>query len=152
LLLTGDFCKLSETLKMKSTVKKSLKEGVQSSVLALLTTVLAFVVSWILGEIICGIFNINEESETALVIFIMLINLINAVACFFICRKYYKSIWYVPVLSNVMGIIIAVTEPDIWKGSLWIVLCCGWLLSLATALVGSYSGKNRGKSLKRIGV
>ncbi len=131
---------------MKSTIKKSLKEGVKSSVFALLTTFLAFVVSWIAGEIICAVFQINEESETALVIFIMLINLINAVACFFICRKYHKSFWYVPVLCNVMGIIIAITEQDIWKGSLWIVLCSGWLLSLAAALAGSYSGKNREKT------
>ena len=126
---------------MKSTGKKSLLKGIPSWGLALLTMVLAFVVLMIVGDIIAGIFKISEENTAAELVFYILYNLIIAAGCFFICRQDYKSVWYVPVLCNVVGILSAIVEPNFWISSLWIVICSGWILSLVAAFAGSYFGK-----------
>jgi len=126
---------------MKRAGKKSLLGGIPSWGLALLTVVLAFVVLMIVGDIIAAIFKISDENVVAELIFYMLYNLIIAAGCFFICRQDYKSIWYVPVLCNVVGIISAIVESTFWKSSLWMVICGGWILSLAAALLGYYRGK-----------
>jgi hypothetical protein len=126
---------------MKRTGKKSLLSGIPSWALALLTVVLAFVVLMIVGDIVAAIFKISDENVAAELIFYMLYNLIIATGCFFICRQDYKSIWYVPFLCNMVGIFSAIVERNFWVSSLWIVICGGWILSLAAALAGSYLGK-----------
>ena len=126
---------------MKSTGKNSFLKGVPSWGLALITMVLAFIVLMIVGDIIAAVFKISDENSTAELIFYMLYNLIIAAGCFFICRQDYKSVWYVPVLCNVVGIFSAIVEPNFWISSLWIVICGGWILSLAAALAGAYFGK-----------
>ena len=131
---------------MKRAGKKSLLGGIPSWGLALLTVVLAFVVLMIVGDIIAAIFKISDENVVAELIFYMLYNLIIAAGCFFICRQDYKSIWYVPVLCNVVGIISAIVESTFWKSSLWMVICGGWILSLAAALLGSYLGKKENRN------
>lgn len=132
---------------MKSKSKKSLLTGIPSWGLALLTMVLAFFVLMIVGDFIAAIFKISDESKTAELIFYMLYNLIIATGCFFICLQDYKSIWYVSVLCNVVGIFSAIVETTFWKSSIWIVICGGWILSMATALLGSYLGKKREETL-----
>ena len=131
---------------MKRAGKKSLLSGIPSWGLALLTMVLAFVVLMIVGDIIAVIFKISDDNLEAELIFYMLYNLIIAAGCFFICRQDYKSIWYVPVLCNVVGIIAAIVESTFWKSSLWMVICGGWILSLAAALLGSYLGKKENRN------
>jgi len=56
-------------------------------------------------------------------------------------RQNPKSIWYVPILCNIIGIISAIVEPTFWKGSLWIVICSGWALSIITSIIGALIGK-----------
>ena len=105
----------------------------------LLTLFLAFVVLMVVGDIIASILKLSEgEGE---LVFYILYNLIIACGCFFICKQNPESIWYVPVICNILGIISAIVEPNFWKGSLWIVICSGWFLSLGAALVGYYLGK-----------
>lgn len=128
---------------MKSTGKKTLLMDVPSWGLALLTMVLAFVVLMILSDIIVIIFKISDDSTAAELTFYILYNLIIAAGCFFICRKDYKSVWYVPVLCNLPGIFSALAEPNFWISSLWIIICSGWIVSLATAFAGSYLGKKK---------
>ena len=130
---------------MKRTGKKSLLEGIPAWRLALMILVLAFVVLMIVGDLIAAIFNLSDENVAAELVFYMLYNLIIAAGCFIICRQDYKSIWYVPVLCNVVGISSAIVEPTFWVSSLWIVICGGWVLSLAAAFAGSYLGKKREK-------
>lgn len=132
---------------MKRTGKKSLLSGIPSWGLALLTLVLAFVVLMIVGDIIAVIFKISDENAAAELVFYLFYNLIIAAGCFFICRQDYKSIWYVPVLCNAVGIISAIVESTFWKSSLWMVICGGWILSLAAALLGAYLGKKREQKL-----
>jgi hypothetical protein len=98
--------------------------------------VLAFVVLMIVGDIIAAIFKISDDNIGAELSFYMLYSLIIAAGCFLICRQDYKSVWYVPVLCNVVGIFSAIGEPNFWISSLWIVICSGWVLLLAAAFVG----------------
>jgi len=111
--------------------------GIPSWGLALLTMLLAFVVLMVVSDIISGIFKIPEGKGD--LVFYILYNLIIAGGCFFICRQNPKSIMYVPVLCNIIGIISAIVEPTFWIGSLWIVICGGWVLSIITSLIGALS-------------
>ena len=114
--------------------------GIPSWGLALLTMFLAFVVLMVVGDILTAIFKITERNGVDLA-FYMLYNLIIAGGCFYICRQNPKSIFYVPVLCNIIGIISSIVEPTFWSGSLWIVICGGWALSVTTALIGATIGK-----------
>jgi hypothetical protein len=107
--------------------------------LALLTMLLAFVVLMVVGGIIAAIFRIPESNNSDWVLYTFY-NLIIAAGCFFICRQNPKSIWYVPVLCNIIGIISAIIEPNFWISSLWIVICSGWVLSI----IAAYTGARRG--------
>ncbi len=126
---------------MKLKGKKSLFGGIPSWGLALLTMIMAFVGLMIVSDIVAAIFKISDENEEAELIFYLMYNLIIAVGCFLICRQDYKSIWYVPILCNVIGIFSAFVEKTFWHSSLWIMICGGWILSLAASLAGYYLGK-----------
>lgn len=104
--------------------KKQNLWGIPSWGLALLTMVLAFVVLMIVGDILTAIFKIPESNGVDLAFYI-LYNLIIAGGCFYICRQNPKSIFYVPVLCNIVGIISSIVEPTFWSGSLWMVICGG---------------------------
>ena len=129
---------LNETLIQKG--KKSGLAGIPSWGLALLTMFLAFVVLMIVSDIVGVIFRI-PESDAADLVFYILYNLIIAGGCFFICRQNPKSIWYVPVLCNIIGIISAIIERNFWISSLWIVICSGWMLSIIASISGAWIGK-----------
>ncbi|MCW8810734.1 MAG: hypothetical protein OQJ93_13220 [Ignavibacteriaceae bacterium] len=64
-----------------------------------------------------------------------------ATVCFFICRNDPSSVWYVPILCNVGGIISAFVEPNFWITSMWIFICSGWILSVISAIIGAILGK-----------
>jgi hypothetical protein len=115
--------------------------GFPSWGLALLTMFLAFVVLMIVGDIIAAVFRISEDN--AGLVFYILYNLIIAAGCFFIVRLDPKSIWYVPVLCNIIGIISAIVEPNFWISSLWIVICGGWVLSIIAAVIGMFTKRRK---------
>jgi hypothetical protein len=115
--------------------------GIPSWGLALLTMFLAFVVLMVVSDIIAGIFKIPEGKGD--LVFYILYNLIIAGGCFFICRQNPKSIIYVPVLCNIIGIISAIVEPTFWIGSLWIVICGGWVLSIILSIIGARLGSKK---------
>jgi len=116
--------------------------GIPGWVLALLTMLLAFFVLMFVGSFIAELFDIPDDSAAEWV-FYMLYNLIIAGGCYFICRHNPKSIWYVPVLSNLIGIISAIYEPNFWISSLWIVICGGWVLSIIASIWGARTGIKR---------
>ena len=126
---------------MKTKRRKSFLTGIPSWGLALLTMLLAFVFLMIVGDIIAAIFKIPEGKGD--LVFYILYNLIIIGGCFFICRQNPKSILYVPILCNIIGIISAIVEPTFWKGSLWIVICSGWVLSIITSIIGARMGKRK---------
>ncbi len=116
--------------------------GIPSWGLALLTMFLAFVVLMVVGDIIVAIFKIPESNNDVLVFYI-LYNLVIAGGCFYICRQNPKSIWYVPVLCNIIGIISAIIEQNFWISSLWIVICSGWVLSIIASILGALIGRKK---------
>ena len=127
---------------MKTNKGKSFLTGVPSWGLALLTMFLAFVVLMVVGDILSAIFKI-PESDIGDLVFYILYNLIIAGGCFYICWQNPKSVWYVPVLCNIIGIISAIIEPNFWISSLWIVICGGWLLSIVASIIGARMGKRK---------
>jgi CDP-diglyceride synthetase len=127
---------------MKTNKRKSFLTGMPSWGLALLTMFLAFVVLMVVGDILTAIFKI-PESDIGDLVFYILYNLIIAGGCFYICWQNPKSVWYVPVLCNIIGIISAIIEPNFWISSLWIVICGGWLLSIVASIIGARMGKRK---------
>ena len=117
---------------------KSFFSGIPSWGLALITAFLSLFFLFILAEILTDVVKLGYTGD-----FIAYITsgIIIAIACFFICRKDPKSVWYVPILCNVTGIIAAIVEPNFWITYLWIVICGGWILSLIGAISGAIVGR-----------
>jgi len=123
---------------MKTKEKKYLF-GIPSWGLSLLTALLSVIILLFLASLLGSISKIDENISEGIAYIIY--DIIIAIACFFICRHNPKSIWYVPILCNTMGIISAIVEPNFWITSLWIVICGGWVLSLIGAISGTMVGK-----------
>lgn len=107
--------------------------------LSLLAAVLSFIFLMFLGGIIGPIFPFDKDIGE--VIAYLIYGIIIAIACFFICRNNPNSIWYAPILCNIMGIIAAFVEPNFWITPLWILFSVGWLLSLMGAIGGAMVGR-----------
>ena len=122
-----------ETKKQKSSL------GIPSWILALLTVFISFLFLFFLASIIGSVLKLDENISEGIAY--ILYDIIIATACFFICRRDPKSIWYLPILCNIMGIISAIVEPNFWITSLWIFICGGWALSLIGAISGAMVGK-----------
>jgi len=104
---------------------------IQSILWVILSTLILFG----LGEGVGNIFKINEDIAGAIpyIIFDVLI----AVGCFYIVKWNPRSIWYIPLICNAVGIIAAIIEPTFWKTSLWMLICGGWVLSLVASITGA---------------
>jgi len=113
--------------------------GIPSWGLSLITAALSLVFLFLLAALLSFIPKIGEDIGE-LIAYISY-DIIIAGACFFICRHNPKSIWYVPILSNTMGIISAIVEPNFWISALWIVVCGGWVLSTIGAISGAIIGR-----------
>ena len=118
---------------MKTNEKKSFLATTPSAVLALLTFFGALILLFGIGEGIGG--------EIGGTLAYILSDLVIAVCCFFIIKQNPRSIWYVPIICNLMGIIAAIVEPNFWISSMWIYVCIGWVLSLFTSIFGAYKGR-----------
>ena len=78
-----------------------------------------------------------------------------SVACFLICRKYPKSVWYVPLISNIIGIIglfanigMAIARAILERGhrttsTEWIFVIGSVLLSVTAAIAGARIGQRK---------
>ncbi len=116
--------------------------GIPGWGLALLTMLLALTFMMFVGSFIAQLFKISDESP-AVVLFYIFYILIIAGGCYIICRHNPKSIWYVPVLTNLFGIISSIYEPNFWIGSLWIVVVGGWVVSIIASIWGARTGIKR---------
>ena len=106
--------------------------------LSILAALLSLITLLILGSFAGSIFQIDENIGDGITYIIY--DIIIVIACFFICKYYPKSIWYVPILCNTFGIISAFVEPNFWITSLWIYICGGWVFSLISAIIGTKIG------------
>lgn len=120
---------------MKSTGRKSFLAGIPSWALALIAMVLIFIVLMALGE------SIKADTVAKEVLVYIIWGIVNAVCCFFIVRQNPKSVWYVPLIINVIFIIPAFVEP--MKASDWIAICGILALSLIASIIGARMGRRK---------
>jgi hypothetical protein len=117
---------------MKSDGGKSFLAEIPSLVLSVLTAFISFfllfLIAYPFGEVIGYI------SYDIIVI----------IACFLICKMNPGSIWYVPIICNIVGVIAAFGEENFyWISTLWIIICGGWVLSLIVSIIGARTGKRK---------
>jgi ABC-type transport system involved in cytochrome c biogenesis permease component len=124
---------------MKTKNNKSFLSDVPSWMLSVLTVFGATIVLFCLGEGVGQFIKINEDigGGIAYIIFDVMI----ALGCFFIVKLNPKSIWYVPLICNAVGIIAAIVEPTFWKTSLWMLICGGWVVSIIASFIGALVGR-----------
>ena len=119
---------------------QSLLTALASVGLSLLTAFLSLVLGFALGGLLGGDhFPLGEEIGEGLLY--VLWGIILAVPCYFICRGNPRSIWYAPILCNIIGINFAFTDPNFWITPMWIGICGGWVLSIIGAIAGAKAGK-----------
>ena len=120
---------------METNENRSFLYGLPSWAQSILWVIVSTLILFGLGEGVGNILKINEDVAGAIpyIIFDVLI----AVGCFYIVKWNPKSIWYVPLICNVIGIIAAIIEPNFWITSLWILIGIGWVLSLVAAIIGA---------------
>ena len=113
--------------------------GIPSWGLSILTAFSTLIFLLFFTSLLISILKTSEDISQG--IGYIIYDILIAIACFFICKHDPKSVWYVPILCNTMGIISALVEPNFWISSLWIVMCGGWGLSLIGAISGAKVGK-----------
>ena len=120
---------------MKTNKTKSFLEGIPSWALALIAMFIIFMVLMVIGE------SIKTETIAAEVLVYVIWGIVNAVCCFFIVRQNYKSVWYVPLIINMIFIIPAFFES--MKTSDWIAICGILALSLIASIIGARMGRRK---------
>jgi len=117
---------------MKTDGEKLFLAGILSLGLSLITAFLSFfllfLIAYPFGEVI-GYISYD---------------IVIVIVCFLICRKNPSSIWYVPIICNIVGIIAAFAEENFyWISTLWVIICGGWVLSLIVSIIGARIGKRK---------
>ena len=125
---------------METKEKRYFFSKIPSWGLSLITAFISFILLFFIAALLSSIPKI--EKNLSEVIAYIIYGIVVAIACFFICRHNPKSVWYVPILCNILGIISAIIEPTFWISYLWIIICSGWLLSLVGAISGAMVGRN----------
>lgn len=126
---------------MEPKTKKSFLSNIPSWMLSVLTVFGATIVLFCLGEGVGQFIRINEGIGGVLAYIIF--DIMIALGCFYIVKWNPKSIWYVPLICNVVGIIAAIVEPTFWKTSLWMLICGGWVVSIIASFIGAKVRKNK---------
>jgi hypothetical protein len=118
-------------LLLKPKEKKSFLSTTPSWLLAVLT---------FFGTLIL-IFTFPDGKE---IIAYIIYDLITVTCCFFIVRENPKSIWYVPIICNLLFILSAIAEPGFWTAtSWWGIVCSGWVLSIVVSIIGARMGRRK---------
>ena len=108
---------------------KSQVLGIPSWIIALILAFISFIVLFILayplGE------TIGYISYTLIIV----------IGSYSICKSNPKSKWYVPIFTNIFGIVAALGEENFyWMSSLMIILCTGFILSVVSSILGARKG------------
>jgi hypothetical protein len=124
---------------MKTKVERSFLYDLPGWAQAILWVIISTIVLFGVGEGVGNIFKINEDVADA-VPYILFDGLI-AVGCFYIVKWNPKSIWYVPLICNAVGIMAAIIEPTFWHTALWMFICGGWVVSIIASIFGARVGR-----------
>jgi len=124
---------------MKIKGKRVYLSTIPSFALSVLIMIGTILVVFGLGEWMPKLIKINVKicGDIAYGMFELMV----VVGCFFIVKWNPKSIWYAPLICNILGFIIAITNPAFWKTSMWIVFSGGWALSLIASILGVWVGR-----------
>jgi MFS family permease len=126
----------NETIKPKE--KKSFLSTTPSAVLAILTlfgaTILVYGIGVGLGSEGLGILKDSNIEVSGYIIYCIII----AACCFFIVKQNPRSIWYVPIICNLITII-----PAIFAAGFWGIVFSGWVLSIIASIIGARMGKQK---------
>ncbi|HEX7494387.1 MAG TPA: hypothetical protein VF346_09210 [Bacteroidales bacterium] len=135
--------KKTKSLLVNSPVPKEKKTFLEtpSAVLAIITVVGATIVLFGIGEGLGSFIKIKGNIGEAIPY--ILYDIVIACCCYLIVKQNPGSIWYVPVICNVLGIISAIVEPNFWITTMWILICGGWVLSIVASIIGARMGKQK---------
>jgi hypothetical protein len=116
-------------------VKKSRLAEIPAWALSLMTFFAMFLLAFVLE------FDIRAIEVIYWIFYVLFVNIV----CFFICRKYPKSVWYTPFICN--GIIILFILVYIftdYENTTELILAISlFVLSLIVAIIGSTIGRRR---------
>ena len=121
--------------------------GIPSWLLAGLTSIIAVIVLIVFAGLLGSISGLDKDVSEG--ISYLIYGIIITIACFYICRNDPNSIWYVPIIANISGIISAIVEPNFWVTSIWIYISIGWVLSIIGAIIGSLNGIRKRNEIKQ---
>jgi len=124
---------------MSSETKKTFLAGVPAWGLAVMASFAGVILIIVLGGLAESMNLLSSDAGE--ILGHILFGLLLGTACFFICRRNPKSVWYVPIICNAFGIIAAVVEPNFWTTPMWIFYGGIFLLSLIGAALGAWAGK-----------
>jgi hypothetical protein len=117
---------------IKSKPRKSRFIPVPSWALSLLAAILVAIILGVLNSI-----NLSISDTIKYVIWELLI----ATACFFICWNDPGSVWYVPLLCNIINLLPAIFDDTFWTTSFGLIVFLGLGLSVITAILGAKTGQ-----------
>jgi hypothetical protein len=124
---------------METSKSRSFISGTPAWVLSFIVFVTALIYLFFVGEALEH-FTINGINGGDWIIYVST-GVGIAIACFFICREYPRSGWYVPILCNATGILAALIEPTFWITSMWVMFMIGWILSLVASAWGAFMAR-----------
>jgi len=117
---------------MKSKPRKSRFIPVPSWALSLLAAIFAAIIMGILNSL-----NLSVSDSIKYGIWELLI----ATACFFICWNDPRSVWYVPLLCNIINLLPAIDDESFWTPSFGLIIFLGFGLSVIAAILGAKTGQ-----------
>jgi hypothetical protein len=125
---------------MSSKKSSSRLLGESAWVYSLLTGVLSFIFIFIVGSIV-PLF--GASLDMAELIGFGITGVVVVAICFFICKRFPKSLWYTILLCNLYGIFAAtiLTFEANWDEPLWILIIGVWGLSIISAILGRAKSK-----------
>jgi hypothetical protein len=113
--------------------KRPYLTGIPSWALALIAMVGIFIVLMVIGE------GLKTDTIIGEVLTYIMLGIVNAICCFLIVRQNPKSIWYVPLILNVIYVISVFVEAV--ETLDWIAICGILALSLIASIIGARMGR-----------
>lgn len=119
--------------------KRPLLSSIPAWALSLITLVVSllflFIIAAVIGSLKIFSYGWNE------IIAYLLYDILITFACFTICRRYPKSVWYTPVICGAPIIFVAFFEPNFWVTAWGVVFGIGFVLCLIGAITGAILGR-----------
>lgn len=123
-----------KAIQSKSLFNDKLKSLFGAVFVAIMSTCFLILASAIFGLLI----PVGEKASA--IIAYLIYDLSVAGGCYYLCLKNPDSIWFVPVICNVTGIVSAFTETNFWHDMMWILILFGWMISLIASIWGHDTG------------